>query len=129
MGDISEDFSYDPSDFEYNPDDFDYEESDNNDTNVSGVFVEEPPDNDTSTQYNESGDSLGLHESEQQSTEPHESNWKVNFLLVLSVLLVIIFFVFLVLPALDNSNHSFTTDVIEKSNEEDYWKDVLRKAN
>lgn len=88
-------------------------------------------------------ESVGAGVQQESSTEEtvQTSNEQVNedtyerpssflvFLVFIGMIVVMALFFKIVLPALDNSNHSLATDVIEKSQEDGYWKDVLRRAN
>lgn len=93
-------------------------------------------------EQNEESVGVGVQQESSTEEEPAQtSNEQVNedtyekpssfsvFLVFIGMIVVMALFFKIVLPALDNSNHSLATDVIEKSQEDGYWKDVLRQAN
>lgn len=119
--------SYNPEDFFIDTDEFDDVESDANEEQTDEITNATDESSGDYVQEQRHSDVERSEESEDEIIETPQ--WKMIFLLVLTMIVVVVLFFTIVVPALDNSNHSFATDVLEKSNEDGYWKDVLREAN
>lgn len=130
------------SEFEYSPDDFDFGDIDDTDVEPAGQapqyeeqqYAEQPyyeeQQYDSNEQYYEE-QPYYEEQSQQQRTTYDNGNvdkpsFPIMFLLIVTMITVLGFFIFLVLPALDREVNHSVTEVIEKSTEKGYWRDVLR---